>query len=72
MASVPLRIRWSDIHCVPSRHQHNAERRNEVQVQDETSRRDHMLEACYPLWLLWICEDMPKIEALPYWSMGTN
>ena len=24
------------------------ERRNEVQVQDEPSRRDHMLEACHP------------------------
>ena len=32
---------------VPSRHQHDKERRNEVQVQDEPSRRDHMLEACH-------------------------
>jgi len=33
---------------VPSRHQHNKDRRNEGQVQDEPSRRDHMLEACHP------------------------
>ena len=48
MASVTSRIRWSDISCVPSRHQYDKERRNEVQVQDETYRRDHMLEACHP------------------------
>ena len=48
IASVSWRIRWSDISWVPSRHQHNKERRNEVQVQDEPSRRDHMLEACHP------------------------
>ena len=36
--------------CVPSRHQHDKERRNEVQVQvqDEPSRRDHMLEDFHP------------------------
>ena len=38
----------SDISCVPSRHQHDKERRNEVQGQDEPSQRDHMLEACHP------------------------
>ena len=48
IASVSWRIRWSDISCVPSRHQHDKERRNDVQVQDEPSRRDHMLEACHP------------------------
>ena len=31
-----------------SRHQHDKERRNEVQVQDEPSQKDHMLEACHP------------------------
>ena len=32
---------------VTSRHQHDEELRNEVQVQDESTRRDHMLEACH-------------------------
>ena len=40
------RRRLSDLSCVSSRHQHNEERRNGVQVQDETCWRDHMLEAC--------------------------
>ena len=48
IASVSWRIRWRDISCVPSRHQYDKERRNEVQGQDEPSQRDHMLEAFHP------------------------
>ena len=48
MVSVSWRILLSDISCVPSRHQHDKERRNEVQVQDKPSWRDHMIEACHP------------------------
>ena len=29
-----------------------------VQAQVESSRRDHMLEACRPLWRQWTCEDV--------------
>ena len=31
-----------------------------VQVQVGSSRRDHMLEACHPLWRQWTCEDVQK------------
>ena len=33
---------------VPSRHQHDKERRNDVQGQDEPSQRDHILKTCHP------------------------
>jgi hypothetical protein len=32
---------------IPSRHQHNEEIRNGVQVQVDPPRRDHMLESCH-------------------------
>ena len=35
MVSVSWRIRWGGSSCIPSRHQHDEEWRNEVQVQDE-------------------------------------
>ena len=48
MASMSWRRRLSELSCVSSRHQQDEERRNEVQVKDEPSRRDHMLEAFHP------------------------
>ena len=47
MTSMSWIWRWSEPSCVSSRHQHDEEWRNEVQDQDEPSRRDHMLEDCH-------------------------
>jgi hypothetical protein len=47
--SMSWRRIWVDISSVLSRHLHNEEIiRNEVHVQDESSWKDHILEACCP------------------------
>ena len=51
------------------KHQHNKERRNEVQVQDEPSRRDHMLEDFHPYGYHRYVKIFLK-ESLSHMSMG--
>ena len=55
MASMSWRKRLSELSCVPSRHHHYEDRRNDSRMikskrkfQVEPYRRDHVLEACHP------------------------
>ena len=69
IASMSWRIRWSDISYVSSRHQHDEEWRNKVQVQDE-----HLEEViCLKLSILMVIMDMWRHfqkKRFSYRSMG--